>query len=78
MVYCVVARVWGWLSAVLSGLFGVGAVVGLFCAGARGEVVVRGDGVARGDWNVGGVAGVVVGVALLVEVPGFCLATRGV
>ena len=46
--------------------------------GARGDVVFRGDGVARGDWNVGGVAGVVVGVASLVEVPGFCLATRGV
>ena len=59
----------------MSGLLGVGAVVGLFCAGARGDVVFRGDGVARGDWNVGGV---VVGVALLVEVPGFCLATRGV
>ena len=71
MVYCVAARVWGWLSAVLSSVL-------LSGLGARGDVVFRGDGVARGDWNVGGVAGVVVGVASLVEVPGFCLATRRV
>ena len=56
-------------------MLGVGAVVGLFCAGIRGEVVFRGEGVASGDWNVGGVAG---DVASLGEVPEFCLATRGV
>ena len=39
------------------------------CAVFSGEVVDRGDGVERG---------VVEGVALLGEIPEFCLATRGV
>ena len=74
-VYWVFERVWRRLWATLPSL---PVFSGVECRGeevASGEYVLRGDGEASGDSGVDGEA---VGVALLEEMPEFCLATRGV
>ena len=74
-VYWVFERVCGRLWAVLPMLR---VFSGVECRGeevASGEYVLSGDGEASGD---SGVVGVLSDVALLEEMPEFCLATRGV